>query len=309
LEEFVVSEQAIESGKAYEVRAVDGELQARVLCLDFHQRNWSRVATGEYVAEDGSTQPCFIKQYLDKAGGMQRDHWAYEKEGALVAARILAESAHVPELLFQDEQRLLNVFEFTEVMSIDVLLRENRAAFDRHIEPVLRQMAKVLGDLQNYPAAIDLSSLPTKERSYGSLGDAVNFKGFEIRNAGIPVGHSGPVGARELVVFDFVRPYFAPVEEAAAKLFVSVGMLNWGSPLGRFIKGPDTSLLASASHILRPWLDAAAIKAELDLQERFRTDEFKGAGGAEVALKRIGVDLLGKKYLRQLRRWCAKNIS
>ena len=150
--------------------------------------------------------------------------------------------------------------------------------------------------------------LPLKERDYGTGRLAVNFKGFEIRNAGVGPDVAGEVGPGDLVLFDFVRPYLAPIEEAAAKLFVSIGLLNWGSPVGRFLRGPDQQLLADAMNILSPWIDSAAVNAELSLQERFRTGEFKGAGGIEVMLKRIGVDMIGRWYLRRLRSWCEANL-
>jgi hypothetical protein len=169
-------------------------------------------------------------------------------------------------------------------------------------------MEQVLVALLRAPEKHDVSGLKSKQRSYGRLGVAVNFKGFEIRNAGMPRSAGADVSADDLVLFDFVRPYLAPIEEAAAKLFVSVGMLNWGNPLRRFIKGPDTTLLARAADILRPWLDREAIAAELDLQEKFRFVELRGARSHEVFLKWLGVMTFGRSYFAKLRAWCAKNI-
>jgi hypothetical protein len=304
-----VTDGAIHPGQDYAVAPFDGGMETAVVrCIDFDQRNWSRVGTGELRFPDGTTQPCFIKQYLDKAGDWHHDHWEYEKDGALVASEILSTVARVPRLIAQDEKLHLNIFEFTEVVSLDVLLRSDTAAFDRCIQAVIHQMAKVLESMQNPRGSFDMTTLPEKSRSYGSVS-AVNFKGFEIRNAGVAPDVGAEPGPEGLVLFDFVRPYVAPVEEAAAKLFVSLGLLNWGSPLGRFLQGPDKRLLAISRDILSPWLDQKAIAAELDLQERFRTGEFKGAGGLEVVLKRFGVDLIGRRYLRQLRAWCAENID
>jgi hypothetical protein len=304
-----VTDGAIQPGRDYKVLPIGGSQPAVVVrCLDFDQRNWSRVGSGELRYADGTTQPCFIKQYLDKTGDWHSHHWGYEKDGAIAASELLATVAKVPRLIAQERKLLLNIFEFTEVVSLDVLLRADQPAFDRCIEGAVRQMAEVLDAMQNPPATFDMAALPQKSRDFGSA-QAVNFKGFEIRNAGFPPDLVGAPGPDDLVLFDFVRPYAAPIEEAAAKLFISIGLLNWGSPLGRFRGGPDKQLLAMAAGILKPWLDSKAISAELDLQESFRTGEFKGSGGLEVVIKRVGVDMLGRKYLRQLASWCKANID
>ena len=304
-----MSNVLIQVGQVYVVNPVNGSASVSIRCLDVDQRNWSRVGTAEYTDEHGNTQRCFVKQYLDKAAGRHADHWGYERDGATVARELLKKLVHVPEIIFRNDELLINVFEFCELTSIDVLLRNDPVAFNEIIGPVLGRMAEVLTVLKNPSADFDVRSLTTKQRVYGSSSTAVNFKGFEIRNTGISPGAGVDMKPGDLVLFDFVRPYMAPIEEAAAKLFVSVGLLNWGSPLSRFIKGPDKSLLSEAAITLAPWLDGAAIYAELDLQEKFRTAEFKGAGGIEVFLKRLGIDLLGKLYLRRLRRWCRENIT
>ena len=304
-----VTDKAIQVGQGYAVFPLAGDEPALVVrCLDLVQRNWSRVGPGELRFSDGTTQPCFIKQYLDRTGDWQSDHWEYEQDGAIAASELLATVARVPRLIAQEQKLLLNIFEFAEVVSLDVLLRADQPAFDRCVEGAVRQMAEVLGAMQNPPATFDMAALPQKPRDFGTA-QAVNFKGFEIRNAGVPPDLAGVSGPDDLVLFDFVRPYAAPIEEAAAKLFISIGLLNWGSPLGRFLRGPDKRLLAMAAGILEPWLDRRAIGAELELQKRFRTGEFKGTGGLEVVLKRLGVDLIGRKYLHQLASWCKANIN
>lgn len=305
----VLMDEAIQVGQDYAVLPLAGDEPALVVrCLDLAQRNWSRVGSGELRYADGTTQPCFIKQYRDRTGGWQSDHWKYEKDGAIVASELLATVARVPRLIAQEQKLLLNIFEFAEVVSLDVLLRADQPAFDCCIEGAVRQMAEVLGAMQNPPATFDMAALPQKPRVFGPA-QAVNFKGFEIRNAGVPPDLVDASGPADLVLFDFVRPYAAPIEEAAAKLFISIGLLNWGSPLGRFLRGPDKRLLGMAAGILEPWLDRRAIVAELGLQKRFRTGEFKGTGGLEVVVKRLGVDLMGRKYLYQLASWCKANID
>jgi hypothetical protein len=301
--------ELIQAGGEYIIEAGPGGGTAlRLVCADVHQRNWSRVANGTLANGDGRVVACFVKQYVGKDGFVHADHWEYEREGVEYAADILGQIVRVPKLLLRDKRLVLNVFEYFEIVSIDQLLRSDPAALNRSIDFVLQRMEQVLVALLSAPEKHDVSGLKSKQRGYGRLGVAVNFKGFEIRNAGMPCSAGTGVSAGELVLFDFVRPYLAPIEEAAAKLFVSVGMLNWGNPISRFIKGPDTALLARAADILRPWLDRGAIAAELDLQEKFRNAELKGARDLEVFLKWLGVMAFGRYYFARLRAWCAKNI-
>ena len=309
MESLVVPIELIQAGGEYIIEAGPGDgASLRLVCSDVHQRNWSRVAKGTLTNGDGRVVACFVKQYVGKDGSVHADHWEYEHEGVEYAGNILGQIVHVPKLLLRDQQRVLNIFDYFEIVSIDQLLRSDPAAFNSCIDSVLQRMEQVLVALLNAPDKHDVSGLKGKQRGYGRIGVAVNFKGFEIRNAGIPCSAGTRASAEELVLFDFVRPYLAPVEEAAAKLFVSVGMLNWGNPVRRFINGPDTELLARAADILRPWLDREAIAAELDLQEKFRSAELKGARSHEVFLKWLGVMAFGRYYFAKLRTWCAKNI-
>ncbi len=301
--------ELIQAGGVYVIGTEPGDVTAtRLLCSGVQQRNWSRVAKGTLLSGDGRSVACFVKQYVGKDGSVHADHWEYEYEGVDYAAGILEQVVHVPKLLVRNQQLMLNIFEYFEIVSIDQLLRSDPAAFNGCIDSVLQRMEQVLVALLSAPDKYDVGGLKSKQRSYGNLGLAVNFKGFDIRNVGVSVAVDNHVVAEELVLFDFVRPYLAPVEEAAAKLFVSVGMLNWGNPIRRFISGPDTLLLASAADILRPWLDRDAICAELDLQEKFRNAELKGARSLEVFLKWLGVAALGRYYFAKLRAWCAQNI-
>jgi hypothetical protein len=68
-------------------------------------------------------------------------------------------------------------------------------------------------------------------------------------------------------------------------------------------------LLEKALLPMAPYMDKNAVQAELKLQSTFRTHEFQGAGRLERAIKRLGVDALGKRYLRKLARWCDRHIN
>lgn len=281
----------------------------QVSCAKLEQRNWSRVAIGSYQDTNGETRPCFIKQYIDKAGGSHPDHWNYERQGVSVATKLLGDVATVPAIRFRSEEFLLNVFDFVEIVSLDKLLRQDEAAFDLCIDSVLKQMSLVLTALQNPRRHDGLEIDKTKPRAWGGEPTAANFKGFDIRNAGVPAAAPASIGDNQLVLFDFIRPYYAPIEEAAAKLFVSLGLLNWGKPLHRSIKGPDHALLERSMPVLQPWLHRDAVFAELELQQKFRPAKFHDDKGLQAALKRVGGGVLARIYLLRLRKWCERNLK
>lgn len=272
------------------------------------QRNWSRVGMGHYAKGLKKTTPCFIKQYLDRTGTTHPDHLNYEHEGAILARQMLGHVVNVPKLLYKDEQRVLNVFEHVDLVTVDELLREKERKFWHYYPLLLEVVSDTLEKMTE--AAIHPASqhLPRKSRPYQSQALALNFKGFEIRNTGFQLSadakkhHSLP-DLPAVVMFDFVRPYLAPVEEAAAKLMISIGLLNWGKPLTRFIKGPDRDLLDMAFYYIGHRTNREALDAELQIQRKSRYDDTKGASRSETNLKRAGLNVLGNKYLKQLENW------
>lgn len=301
----------IQNGSCCVVESVSStKTQVELELLHIEQRNWSRIATGmSHNCQEQTFDKFFIKQYVDKAGKPHSQLLKYELAGTLVAQELFKDVAHVPSLLYQNESLLLNVFEFKNVVSVDVLLRKNETLFNQHIDSIIKKMGMVLDTMQTPRTEIKGLSLPVKRRNYGSGTTAINFKGFEIRNVGLPLQSNNEISTDTLVLFDLVRPYWGPIEEAAAKLFISIGFLNWGSPLSRFMKGPDVALMEKALPILKPWLNRDAIEAELQLQTRFRTVEFKGIDGIERTFKKIVVNTLGKVYLSKLKNWFSKVVT
>lgn len=300
----------IQQGDEYPVADLQSDsTQVLLHCNRVQQRNWTRVGVGSISPHAGTARTTvFLKQNIDRGGNRHPEHWAYEQSGAAIAHDLLQNIVRVPQLRYKNESLLLNVYEYIDIITIDELLRSDPKTFDRCIGSVMHSMAEVLGVMARPISVSCLETLPVKSRPYGGASTAINFKGFEIRNTGLVRDPAGNVEVDELVMFDFVRPYLAPIEEAAAKLFVSIGLLNWGKPLGRFMRGPDASLLEGALRALHPFLDRQAILAEIELQSAFRTREFQGAGRLERTLKRLGVDTLGKRYLHSLRRWCERHI-
>ena len=283
--------------------------QISLTCINVHKRNWSRVAIGQAPGtQEAEHDKFFLKQYIDRSGLKQHQHWLYEQAGFNVASDLLDGVIKVPALLYQNEAQLLNVFEYVNVITVDELLRNDPVQFNKNITNILKSMVPVLERMQTPGYFMSTSDLPVKQRPYGGPSTAVNFKGFDIRNVGL-VSDKGSAHPEQLVMFDFVRPYMAPVEEAAAKLFISIGLLNWGKPLYRFMRGPDTKLLEISREILEPYLEIKSIEAEIALQHRFRTHEYQGSGQLERFIKKSGIDLLGKKYLRDLLRWCKLHVD
>jgi len=298
----IESSLLLEVGGAYPLSdpAAAQGAPAEIVCTEVVQRNWSRVGIG--VAPDGGER-FFLKQSIDRRGGWHERLWRYEHEGTRLAERLLEGVVRVPGVVAADRQLLLNLFELEQLETPDELLRRDADRFRGLFQPALEGMLAVIGALSRPPAEL-VRELPRKQRDYGGPSTAVCFKGFEIRNCGFPADT-----AAGLVLFDFGRPYLAPPQELAAKLLVSVGLLNWGRPLARFVRGPDLELLAGARARLEALLDPGAVRAELALQREFRTREVKSGGRLSALFKGVGVQTIGNKYLGRLEGWCERAIG
>jgi hypothetical protein len=273
------------------------------------QRNWSRIASALTEAPFPGAQDdrVFIKQFVDAGGVAHEVQWDFEREGAELAGRLFGETITVPRLLHADRDHLLHVYEHVEMLSIDDLLRGDPARLERLFPPLLEALRGVLALLDSATASVATSALTVKNRPYGGASTAVNFKGMDIRNVGLRLPTQKDSVA--LTMFDFGRPYLAPLEEAGAKLFVSIGMLNWGRPLHRFVRGPDQALLQRASAALGDYLDCDSVLAEIDYQQRIRESDVKAANPITLALKTFGLRTIGRGYLRRLAAWSKENLA
>jgi hypothetical protein len=299
--------EAIQLGQAFKVHSIHDKRKSLTLsCSDLDQRIWSRVATANTINKSaGKRQQYFVKQYRGKDGDSHEDHWTFEQEGVLLASELFGDIVVVPKLLYQNKELLINVFEFVEVVPIDELLRTDAASFNANIKSTLDKLAEVLSRMQNPPASIDTSGIKIKTRSFGE-STAINFKGIDIRNVGI--GMEGKV-KDNVIIFDLVRPYMAPIEDAGSKMFLSVGMLNWGHPVKQFLKGPDEHVLKLAAHAFKPFLNKDALSKQIRIEKRHRTEVFVGATGFEVKLKNFASKNIGKRYLKRLEQWLARNMN
>lgn len=300
----------IQPGQQYAVGDPAGnDLPVSCQCTQIAQRNWSRVGTGQITGADDHREPVFLKQNVNKRGDLLLNHWEYEKLGTTVATELFDNIAVIPRLRFHNPSLALCVFEYIDVIPFDALLRRDNKQFATCFTAFLERATTILQALQIESSTTLAENLPVKERPYGGPSSSINFKGFDIRNIGIKNPDNRTACSNEFIMFDFGRPYRAPIEEAAAKLFISIGLLNWGRPMQRFARGPDTDLLTLALPHMKQFLASEAIDAELDLQTRFRSSEVHGSGILERSLKKLGIDVLGKQYLAKLRRWCTNHIS
>ncbi len=273
------------------------------------QRNWSRISLGtvDTLLPGQTGHRVFVKQFVDAGGQAHSRQWDFEREGADIARSLMAGCLHIPVLLWADSRHLLHVYEFCELISLDDMLRKDVARFDATLPAALAAMRVALDQLATATEHSEVArALPCKERPYGGASTAVNFKGLDIRNVGLMDDDGDAV---RFAMFDFGRPYLSPIEEAAAKLFVSVGLLNWGRPIRRFARGPDAAALAAANAQLGHYLDLDAVLNEIHYQQRTRERDVKARGRTIAALKKLGLNTLGKLYFHRLETWCRDTLT
>lgn len=254
------------------------------------QRNWSRVGR----ARDAGGRPVFVKQFLDRAGAPHAEHRDDERAGTAVLARLAAVDATV--LLGGDEDRLLLAFAWEPSESLDELLRSvgDAAFLDRWRSSVLPRLPALLDELVALAGEGGYEGRQ-KVRAYPSAAEAVLLKGLDVRNLAL---RSDGTGAP--LIFDPGRWYRGPVEEGAAKLLVSIGLLNWGSPPARFRRGVPRSLLDPAAEVLGPRSHRAAVAAEVDLQRRVRLGGAMPTRGLAGRLRTVAARRWGPRYLDEL---------
>ena len=299
----------LKPGHHYKIYDLNTNSAVSVQCLSVEQRNWSRVGIGLIEIDAKKTQQVFLKQNVSKNGELLSDQWEYEKLGAIVADNLFQNTATIPQIKYHNPALALCVFEFFDIIPFDTLLRRNNRLFMKSFIDFLEHSTQILKTMQNPQGVSITDTLTVKQRPYGNPSTSINFKGFDVRNIGINNNTKNNPGSSEFIMFDFGRPYKAPIEEATAKLFISIGLLNWGRPIPRFARGPDTDLLAISFNYMKPFLCYESIAAELELQSKFRFSEVHGSGLVEKSLKKLGIDVLGNRYINKLGDWCTDNID
>jgi hypothetical protein len=199
----------------------------------------------------------------------------------------------------RSDARLVLAYPEHAIETADELLRNDPDRFARGWPRLRDDLAALLEDL--VAAAPRLTHLPRKERPYPSQDDALLLKGLDVRNLGLRRD-----GGTTLL-FDVGRPYIGPVEEAAARLFVTVALLNWGRPTSRFLGGPPFDLVADARAALDPWLLRDAVRRHLATEMRGRRQWPAGRTSIERAGRRAVIESVGRVYTRRLERWFERN--
>lgn len=262
------------------------------------QRNWSRVGIGR-VIDGGGQQQVFLKQFLASGGVVHREHFEYERQGWRAAAAVRQDGIEISQPIGESVDDALLVYPALRVITPDELLRRSAADFSVSLPGLLQATAAFLRALPE--AGGRQPGLTRKERAFGSGSTALNFKGLDIRNIGLPLDEQGkPTGGRP-VMFDFGRPYLAPIEEAAGKLLVSFGLLNWGWPLDLFIAGPDESVVEAAARAFSAFLDREATRSCLAFEMRIRLAEPPQGVNAAIRLgKKAVIGTVGRWHLHRL---------
>jgi hypothetical protein len=252
------------------------------------QRAWSRTASAH--SADGSA--LFLKQFVSRSGAPGPHLLDGELTGAQVAAEILRDlDVCLPVAASTDA--LVLAYEWQQMTPLDELLRRAPAQFETSYDAVVQACAADLRRCRDARPAIALSG---KRTETAQRGVGVVFKAFELRNVAVRSEGSRPV------VFDLGRPRLGPIEEAAARVFVSAALLNWGRPVSRFLRGPDESVLTRAWEHLRDTVTVDACLAELDHQYATRSrDDALTYGSLVGPARRTAVRLLGGRYRRRVR--------
>lgn len=268
--------------------------------ITVRQRNWSRVAIANVDGGNGApAERVFLKQFVDRGGRVHHEQLEYERDGCLRAAGVQQGALRVVSVIGEALDDAVLVYPALRMATPDELLRQDPALAATVLPRVLAAATAFLHALPQ--AGSKSPPLKCKQRAYGSPSTSLSFKGLDVRNIGVLLDDNGRPADGALVMFDVGRPYLAPIEEAAAKLFVSFGLLNWGLPLRRFLSGPDPEIIAAAAKAFAKFLEVAAIDAEILLQQRFRLHDAQGSSGVMRLIKRLIVATVGRRYLRELK--------
>lgn len=295
----------LSAGQGYEGHFVPDAVQVEYRCTgNVRRRIWSFTGDGEIVTPGISRPRMFLKQFIDRGGRPDKRGFDQELASHEPAEKLLGACVRLPKLLLVDEERLTLGYEFIECLTFDELLRQDENLFRREFDAVLPRLIAMLDAL----AGGNSHAEPHKGSHPGAASiSATVFPGLELRNMGVLKDADGDSGSR-LCTFDLGRPYEGCLADTTSALLLSVGLLNWGRPLRRFIMGPDLDLLDQAWRILRPFADLENVVARFEREEITRAGRVKAVNKFESAAKRIGIRIVGRRYLRTLAEY-AENLA
>lgn len=264
----------------------------RFTCTSVEQRNWSRVAFGVAV-DGGSAQELFLKQFIDRGGRPLSQQYESELIAHPLATDVLGGVASVPGILAVNGPALTIGYEPVSMMPMDTLLRSDSARFTREFPGMLETVEAVLTAL----AGVGRQQLdPAVIEGQANTDGVLTFKGLDFRNLGVGTRADGPF------IFDFGKAYLAPIADAAARYLVSIALLNWGRPLGRFVRGPNPELIEAASRVLGRFTSLEAVLYRLQQEAAYRQAEVQSGSLVEHVGKVAGITALGGRYAAATRR-------
>jgi hypothetical protein len=284
----------IEAGEAFEDTA-GGPLVIRAV----QQRNWSRV--GVATARDSEDPVYFLKQFIAADGSVSSGGASAEAKAATLGRAAFGDCVLVPE--FADEDRVLLAYPHRRFAATDQLLREDPAGLDAAWEAFCTDLAGIIAATTTVPAEL-LHGL--RERPQGRPGEvrALAFKALEVRNIAPRID-----GKQPLLIFDLGPAYVSTVTDVAARLLVSVLLLNWGRPMSRFVKGPPTRLASLAAQQWLPYLDRDIVASAFRKEVAMRRDSIQGTSRRERWAKAVGVATVGARYEVLARNWVRRTLS
>lgn len=263
-----------------------------VRCASVTERNWSRVAVGEPAAQTGEDQPLFLKQFVDRRGQQHRDQYDDELVSIERADKLFSGVTEVLKPTCFDSQRLVLGFPFLQMTTLDEILRVpgNDTQAEQGFEQVLAVTEQLLARLK----AHELNDAAANAR-------VPIFRGFDVRNIGIRGTMQSPEVGQPTYLFDLGVARDGDYQEAAARILTTIGMLNWGVPLGRFLRGPKMDWLQQAAEQLSPYLSRQATLDRLQHEFRHRLSDAQGASWLERAGKQLGIATIGRWYVSRLK--------
>ena len=301
----IIALDELSAGQTHEGQFIPDAVQVEYRCTgSVRRRIWSFTGDGEIMSSGRSRSRIFLKQFIDRGGRPDRRSFDREMASHEPAEELLSACVRLPKLLLIDVERLILGYEFIECLTFDELLRQDENLFRREFDAVLPRLVAMLDALAGRTSHAE----PPKGLHPGAASiRATVFPGLELRNMGVLKHAVGDSDSR-LCTFDLGQPYEGCVADTTSALLLSVGLLNWGRPLRRFIMGPDLELLDQAWQVLEPFADFENVVARFEQEEVVRAGRVKAANNFESVAKKIGIRIVGRRYLRALAKY-ARNLA
>jgi hypothetical protein len=263
------------------------------------QRNWSRV--GVATASDSEDPAYFLKQFIAADGSVVSGGASAEAQAADLGRAAFGDCVLVPE--FADEDRALLAYPHRRFVATDQLLRDDPGGLDAVWATFCADLSGIIAATTTVPTEL-LRGL--RERPQGRPGEvrALAFKALEVRNIAPRID-----GRQPLLIFDLGPAYVSTVADVAARLLVSVLLLNWGRPMSRFVKGPPTRLASVAAQQWSPYLERDIVAGAFGKEVAMRRESIQGTSRRERWGKAVGVATVGARYEALTMNWVRRTLS